>query len=536
MLTGPADSGKTKVSAWIASAVSGGGMPHWPDLSYIPKGLVVVCTTNSLDRSRFDLQLRALRSDAANIVFFDLEGASPEENLRNLGKALQPFDRAPALIIFDGITRIDRRLEAKVGLLFAQFAQDYDCAVLVTTTIDDKLASTPSAVVGRLAICNSASVVFVISKINFSEDPQDEEEVSGLLRVKSTIGPRDEGFGFEIVTVQVEVDGGTMPAAVLEWNGTHIYGPLAKRKALQVTQKRYTQRQRAANFLRDTLIHGPMRSDMVIRLGGQAQIPEDTLRRAATDVGVIRRSQPGVISGRGPDLWSLQGLDHLPEQSANLTGVSQGLVSSSTSAAHATFQAATSYQAASHPPVRDLFQEYARPLFHGASMWPNSRIRPGPQAPSDHSHARTHEQSAKVAEDRQPWQAPTQAVTPMAYSGHALSQSQPPFRAFLTEDALNANGNVASMHATNQMQPTRPSMLGGSQMTTRVQTAKVANVRQPWQQPTQVVKPTASNEATPLSPSGGTEPTLPLSRNERSKVASRDIVNKALQAFDDAGK
>lgn len=539
VIAGPADSGKTKVAAWIASAVSGNGIPHWPDLSSIlRKGLVVICTTNSLDRSKFDLQLRALRSDVENIVYFDLESASSEENLRNLGNALQPLDRTPALIIFDGIPRIDKRLEAKFGLLFAQFAQDHDCAVLVTTTIDDKLASTPSTVVGRLTICNSASVVFVISKINVSEDQQNEEEISGLLRVKSTIGPRDEGFGFEIVTVQAEVNGGMMPAAVLEWNSTHIYGPLAKRKALQVTQKRYTQRYRAANFLREALMRGPMRSDMVIRLGGQAQIPEDTLRRAATDVGVIRRPQPGVGGGRGPDLWSLEGLDHFPEQDANLAGVNRGFVSPGTPpGSGAAFHAHASYQTASHPPVKDLFGAYAHPSqFYSASMQSSAHMRTDPQPPSGYSGVRTNEQTAKVADLWQLGRSWTQVVRPRVNSSHAFPPSQPVFKDSPTEHTQTYNHSAPSMHVIHDFDPTQSSELGGSRATTFAQTAKVADVRQPWQQSMQIVKPAVSDETTPPPPPGETE-SMHLPDQRKTIGAVRELLEKrAMQALEDAGR
>jgi hypothetical protein len=532
VIAGPADSGKTKVSAWIASAVSGGGIPHWPDLSNVRKGLVVVCTTNSLDRSKFDLQLRALRSEADSIVYFDLESASHEENLRDLDGALQAFGRAPALIIFDGLPRIDRRLEAKAGLLYAQFARDYDCAVLITTTIDDKLASTPAAVVGRLAVCNSASVVFVISKISFSEDQQDEEEVSGLLRVKSTIGPRDEGFGFEIVTVQVEVNGGMIPIAVLQWNGTHIYGPLAKRKALQVTQKRYTQRQRAANFLRDALMRGPMRSDTVIRLGGQAQIPEDTLRRAATDVGVIRRSQPGISGGRGPDLWSLQGLDHLPEQSATAAGVSRWPVPTAPHLfPYAPNRTHTVYQPVQHPPVKNLFQEYAYTASsYLANRQPSSHVQPSPSGPSNHAWAGSLGQTAKVAEHWQPRQFSTHTA-PMPHPRQTRPSSQTPIKDAFVAGYPPTSQNIATAHPVTRVQPAPPSTLDDRHVTTHVHTGQSASVQQPRHQTTW----TTSREA--VSPPLERARTENLSQGSQALNAVKKIlVKKAMQAFEDPGK
>uniref|UniRef100_UPI00403A00A0 hypothetical protein n=1 Tax=Variovorax sp. BK018 TaxID=3450241 RepID=UPI00403A00A0 len=496
-------------------------MNLWPDSSYIPKGLVVVCTTNSLERREFDLQLRALRSDASNIAYFDLASASSEENLRNLGSALQRFDRRPALIIFDGIPRADKRLEAKSGVLFAQFAQDYDCAVLVTTTIEEKLASSPSAVVGRLAICSSASVVFVISKIDFSENQQDEEEAAVLLRVKSTVGPRDEGYGFEIVAVQAELNGKPIPAAVLEWNDTHIYGPLAKRKALQVTQKRYTQRHRAATFLRDILRNGPMPSAAVFRLGGQAQIPEDTLRRAATDVGVIRRAQPGIGGGRGPDLWSLHGHDHLPVQSTNVAPASHPPVSTNVAPAwNPPFYGSTWHQMGPQAPVRDFYREYASA--------PSSHVSQAPQDRFEHPHRATSRQESKVSEHWQPWQhsMPSMAET----AGNAGT----PIKDFFA-GARRFNHAAIGGYAMSQAAPTYRDVAGESRPTTHAQPAKVADVQQPWQQSAHPPRPAASSAIDPHSTSERAEATPSPSQSDPSR-AIKALAKKALQAFEDLGK
>lgn len=418
VIAGAADSGKTKVAAWFASTISAGNK-MWPDQSFAATGMVVVCTRSEIARNSFDLQLRALHSNEDNVRFFIIEGAEFEDNLETLGSSLEQLGQPITLVIFDGIPRVDRRIEERIGGRLAKFSQDHDCAILITTTINEKLASTPQSVVGNLTLCNIASVVFVISKISFSEE-QDDESVSGLIRVKSTLGPRDEGFGFEIVTVHARVNNGSTPVAVLEWNGKHIYGPLARQKAIQIAPKRHTQRRRAAEFLRHTLMGGAMTSDAVIRLGGQVQIPEDTLRRAATDIGVIRQSQPAMRGGRGPDIWSLPSPDRLHDPNQIHSNSAAHAYAPVTPMAPRFDYWATAAYLYGHRPPPPPPASAPKPLsdYHPSSAWlANTEVPSG-------RFAAVQQQAANVAEVRRLWQS-SNTVAPPAQIANSFVGTRP---------------------------------------------------------------------------------------------------------------
>lgn len=237
---------------------------------------------------------------------FSLEEVSLESNLTELEEAINEIATSVALVIFEGLDRSQspRRNGSDPGPQLAEFAHRNDCAVLVTTSITESIARAPNSVVGRLPICRSAAVVFTISNVRFSNDQ--DEGLPSLTRIKSTIGPKDESFGFEIVTMNAVIGDRVVPSAVLRWTGQRTLQSFAKDTSLRVREKRQSQRERAAAFLRVLLSREPMSSASVIHQCALVQLPEDTARRAATDIGVVRHPQ-SFGGRRAPDIWSLPG-------------------------------------------------------------------------------------------------------------------------------------------------------------------------------------------------------------------------------------
>ncbi|SDH55921.1 hypothetical protein [Variovorax sp. OV700] len=419
-IVGPADSGKTKTASLIASTVAT-SPPNdrpWPDGASCYGGLVVICTSSDYETASFELQLRALQTDLRQVRMFSLDEVSLESNLKELEEAINEIAAPVALVVFEGLDRSQspRRNGMNPGPQLAEFAHRNDCAVLATTTIPESIVKAPNSVVGRLPICGSAAVVFTISNARFSNDQ--EEGLPSITRIKSTIGPKDESFGFEIVATNAIVEGRYVPAAVARWTGQRTLQSFAQDTSVKGRERRQNQRERAAAFLRVLLGGGAMSSASVIQKCALVQIPEDTARRAATDIGVIR--QPQSLGGRrAPDIWSLPG----NSATGYLAMAQQAAV-----AANPGFVAPrpSSYSHFSGYPPSPLWVDLARPLGNSSQQAAQPFERSGASSMGIHIPATPHapepayftREVAKVAQVGQPWQsAHRQSVPPSSMAG-----------------------------------------------------------------------------------------------------------------------
>ncbi|MHB1157327.1 MAG: Eco57I restriction-modification methylase domain-containing protein [Phycisphaerales bacterium] len=300
LIAGDPGLGKSFVTIDIAARVSTG--TAWPDapgsenIRYEPSGVLLIADEDGLAdtiRPRLD----AARADPRNVMAMKLPGLDLSRDRITLERAIGKVPGCK-LVVIDPITaylgKTDSHNNAEVrGVLtpLADMADRLNVAVLLVTHLNKSATGNAqyrvSGSVGFMATVRTAWHV-----VKDKTDPKRRL----VLPSKNNIAPDLTGLGYQLVPP--EADGDSLPGAgvaAVKWEALPVDMTADDAMASEGADDERTEREQAAEWLRETLAGGSMSSEDVFKRAESEGFSRKTLRRAAKRIGV--RMKPSQFQG-----------------------------------------------------------------------------------------------------------------------------------------------------------------------------------------------------------------------------------------------
>lgn len=308
ILAGAPGQGKTTLVLAMLATVTIGG--RWPDGTRADAGNVLVWSGEDDPADTLLPRLMAMGADVARVFFVKgtrLAGEDhtfdPARDLVALTSAAEKIGNVRMVMVDPVVTAVTadshKNTEVRRALKpLVDLAACLNAAVVGVSHFSKGSAGRDPTerVVGSVAFSAVARVVMVAAKAK----DEDGRERRILARSKSNVGPDEGGFSYSIDQIEVPGHPGIFASRVL-W-GEAIEG--TARQILADAESEDTGRsakESAVDWLRDFLEGAPILSDQVKAESKEAGLSWATVRRAADEIGVIRR-KGGMNAGW---YWSL---------------------------------------------------------------------------------------------------------------------------------------------------------------------------------------------------------------------------------------
>lgn len=293
LIDGEEGIGKTWVTLAVAAAVSTGrGLPGVRSDQHISAGNVLLFAPEDSAAQVVKPRLRQMGADMERIVIVeDVISLNTVEGILEYKLTLQAHN--PRLVIFDPIFAcvggIDLNQDNQVRTITSKLkslSEEFNHAVCGVRHIGKAkgMGEARNAGLGGVGWRASARSNLLIGK-----NPEDARD-RAIVQIKTNLLPETpQALGYTITG-----DG-------LLWAGK---SPLTATQMLsfrqQETHQERSEREEAAEFLRETLREDPVESNTIKKLASAAGISEATLRRAKAQIGV-----KAVKLGAGQWAWKL---------------------------------------------------------------------------------------------------------------------------------------------------------------------------------------------------------------------------------------
>lgn len=323
LLVGRPGGGKSFATADFAARVSQGR--HWPDGTPCPAGSVILCSAEDDPADTIAPRLIAHGADRSRVhlltgVLHEREDGTEHERVFVLGD-LDPLRQALdslgdcRLIVVDPVGsylggEADAHRDNEVRSVLAplcKLAEKHDAALLIVAHTRKSAA----AFADDTALGSRAFTGLARSVLHLMADPDDDTDRRRLLLPgKNNLAERPPGLAFDIGPG--EVDG----RACVRWMDGEVTitaDEAVNREPKQDDAKR-TERDEAADWLRQTLANGPMLAKEVKELAKEGEgIAARTLDRAKKAAGVeaYRPENPGPWYWRLSEAGTVR---HVPKE------------------------------------------------------------------------------------------------------------------------------------------------------------------------------------------------------------------------------
>lgn len=296
MLAGNPGLGKSQVTSSMAAIITTGG--EWPvDRSRCVQGSVVFLSAEDDAADTIKPRLMAAGADLKRVFILDAvldrsdaEGRpTPRQfNLRTdlarLGTLLNKLGDV-ALIVIDPITAYlgdtDSHKNAEVRALLAplgELAAKHGAAVVCVSHLNKGGSSEAlMRVTGSLAFVAAARAAFLVAR-----DPDDSTRRL-FLPLKNNIGNDESGLAFGIESRQLP---GGIETSCIAWGAEAVTVKADEALVPEGSAEDRTERQEAAEWLRDILADGPLSAKAVKEQAAQVGIAWATVRRAKDALGI----------------------------------------------------------------------------------------------------------------------------------------------------------------------------------------------------------------------------------------------------------
>jgi putative DNA primase/helicase len=310
LLAGAPGTGKTSVALALAAILSTAG--RWPDGSAAPAGPVLIWSGEDDPRDTLVPRLLACGADLARIHFVGsvtaedgIRAFDPARDADLLREEAAAMDPPPALLIVDPIVSAvtgdsHKNAEVRRGLQpLVDLAAVVRCVVLgVSHFTKGTVGRDPvERVTGSLAFAALARVVLATARL-----PAEEGGRRVLARAKNNLGLDTGGFAYDLEPLGLVAHPGIHTTrvcwgAALEGSARDLLG---KAESIEDPEER-SALEDAKAWLGHTLSFGALDGKELKRLARVEGIPERTLYRAASALGVERTAH-GFGKAR---LWSM---------------------------------------------------------------------------------------------------------------------------------------------------------------------------------------------------------------------------------------
>ena len=312
ILAGDPGTGKTTIAMGLSAVVTSG--MNWPDGGKNGEGNVLIW---SGEDDYADTLLPRLLSAGAKIenVYFVrgsrkdgvIKAFDPAKNIEELRTEINRIGKVRLIIIDPIVSAITgdshKNSETRRDLQpLVDLAASTGAALIGITHLSKGGSSSEpvSRVLGSVAFTAVPRVVMIAAKV----EDDDGNERHLLVRGKSNIGP--DGDGFEYTIDRAELQPGII-ASLINW-GEPVFGSTRELMGMDSDddelRKKRSAKAEAAKALTDLLANGPIPAVEVYALAEAKGIKPRTLRRAADELGIIKRPGPD-----GRWIWALP--DHL---------------------------------------------------------------------------------------------------------------------------------------------------------------------------------------------------------------------------------
>jgi hypothetical protein len=319
ILAGCPGAGKTTLAMALAATISSGGT--WPDGSPAEHGNVLIWSGEDDPSDTLAPRLIVNGADMSRIYFVgesrDPEGKpvsfDPARHIAALESAATDIGNIRLLVIDPVVSAVggdgNSNTEVRRALQpIVDFAATLDCAALGIShfTKGSKGRDVVERVTGSLAFGATARVVLVAARLNGDRDGVgdgdgdrdgvgDNAQVPGRIvaRAKSNIGPDADGFGYDLVQIELPDFPGVFASRVL-WSGA-IAGT-ARELLRQAEVDAEGDSGGSRQFLRQLLAEGPMRAVDVFREAEAHGYNKRQMQRARKRLG-IKSEKAGMRGG-----------------------------------------------------------------------------------------------------------------------------------------------------------------------------------------------------------------------------------------------
>jgi putative DNA primase/helicase len=313
LLAGPAGTGKTTIALAIAAILSAGD--YWPDGSRANRGKIVIWSGEDSPENTLVPRLIALNADMQQVAFVGhVQNRSSERtfdpalDIQLLSDAINDFGDVGLLILDPIVSCVDadshKNVEVRRALQpLVNLALERNCAILGITHLNKGNGGQDplNRVIGSVAFAAIARVVLFATKV------RREPSKRILTRIKSNIGPDQNGYFYELPQITLEHG---IETTTLEWgefyNGDISVDIDGANDFSRVDKSEFDD---ACEFLIELLSNGPIASVEIQNQARQAGFSKSTLRRAKSGLKVKSKREKG-FAGDGVWQW------YLPDQSA----------------------------------------------------------------------------------------------------------------------------------------------------------------------------------------------------------------------------
>jgi len=290
--------GKSQITAFLAATTGNG--KFWPDDTSPPEtGSTLILSAEDDAADTIKPRLMAAGADMRKCFVLDAVRTKNQNGdlaLRtfNLREDVERLEqeiirrRDVRLVIIDPISaylgETDSHNNADMrGVLapLSAMAAKHGVAVVLVTHLNKSKDQEPIArVIGSIGLIAAARAGYAVVK------DEKKPEVRYFLPIKNNIGNDQDGFTFQIESVKIPCDGGTIETSRVAWwpgavKAQDILNPQAEAKP--------TATNGAQAFLHDMLRNGQCLAKDILTEGGEAGYGPATLRRAADRLGVLKR-------------------------------------------------------------------------------------------------------------------------------------------------------------------------------------------------------------------------------------------------------
>ncbi len=296
--------GKSQLTASLAAIVTTGG--RWPvDRSEAPSGRVVILSAEDDPADTIVPRLTAAGADTSRVHIIDAVADERDDGrkIRRTVDILRDLDRIDALLarlgdvallIVDPITAylggIDSHRTSDVrGALapLADMAMRHGTAVVAVSHLRKAAgAEALLRITGSLAFVAAARATYVVAR-----DPQDEHRRL-FLPAKNNLGDDRSGLAYRIGPATV---GDGIETSRIVWDSEPVTVTADEALAAPVEDEARTEREEAADWLRELLSGGPVRVSEIKREAKEAGLSWRTVERAKRAIGahVVREGFGG---------------------------------------------------------------------------------------------------------------------------------------------------------------------------------------------------------------------------------------------------
>ena len=320
LFIGDPDGGKTNLLLDAMARVT--TERRWPDGSLAPCGNVVLLTAEDGLADTIKPRLVAMGGDPARVHVLTGIGDPDRPRLFSLADDLahleEAIDRTAAVLVgidpvsaYMGGPKVNTFRDSDVRAVLtpvAALAERKRVAVVgVMHLTKDQARQVIHRAQGNVSFVAAARAVFAVAL-----DPDDPGRRL-FLKVKLNIAEDPPGMGFRLVGETVLTDTGE-PASVsrVEWDTAPVTVDVNTALGAPESPAEHSEREEAAEFLRDVLAGGPVAADELKKQARGAGIADRTLFRAKAELGV-KAQKTGF---RGGWVWSLSPKAAKPATSA----------------------------------------------------------------------------------------------------------------------------------------------------------------------------------------------------------------------------